>query len=114
MLDRCIGLSSYNVGARSAAIDTAGGMIVSAAFGSMFPDRWPYSYVDTAILSGSNLLWERLGFCHFALGGPLVNDVVALFNPVGGAGYGGLPFYYDPSAGGIRDARTSAVYTGCF
>ncbi|WP_333639399.1 hypothetical protein [Pyrobaculum aerophilum] len=40
--------------------------------------------------------------------------MVALFNPVGGAGYGGLPFYYDPSAGGIRDARTGTVYTGCF
>ncbi|MEM4896666.1 MAG: hypothetical protein QXT13_02185 [Pyrobaculum sp.] len=108
----CQSISSYNVGARSAAIDTAGGMVVSAAFRITYPLAWPYSYVDTAIISGTNLLWARLGYCHFSLGGPVVNDVVGLFNPVGKVGYGGLPFYYDPNAGGIRDARSGAVYTG--
>ncbi|AAL62818.1 hypothetical protein PAE0478 [Pyrobaculum aerophilum str. IM2] len=52
----------------------------------------------------------------FSVGGPLANRFTAVFNPVGRVGYGGLPFYYDPSVGGIRDGRTGAVLcvSSCF
>jgi hypothetical protein len=58
----------------------------------------------------------RLPPVVYSVGGPVANRFTALFNPVGGPGYGGLPFYYDPSAGGIRDARTGAVLctSSCF
>jgi hypothetical protein len=58
----------------------------------------------------------RLPPVVYSVGGPLANRFTALFNPVGRPGYGGLPFYYDPSAGGIRDARTGALLctSNCF
>jgi hypothetical protein len=46
------------------------------------------------------------------MGGPLANRVTGYFNPVNRVAPNGMPFYYDSSAGGIRDARTGQLYTG--
>jgi hypothetical protein len=45
-----------------------------------------------------------------SVGGPLANSLTRALNPPDRPGAGGLPFYFDTAAGGIRDARTGQVW----
>jgi len=76
------------------------------------------SFLDWELLGGGGI-WQIRYNASFLLpgvvvsvGGPLANGVTRMLNPPGGPGVDGLPFYYDPSVGGIRDARTGQVWTG--
>ncbi|MFZ8841348.1 MAG: hypothetical protein ACO2PM_20985 [Pyrobaculum sp.] len=68
--------------------------------------------MDSAVLTSEGINWNRLSVCNVSMGGPLVNRVTGYFNPVNRVAPNGMPFYYDTSAGGIRDARTGQLYTG--
>jgi uncharacterized protein (UPF0248 family) len=108
---RCDLQSSYVVGANAAVSDVVGAISAAA---EIRPAWWglPWSYLDRVVISGTSPNWGLLSRCVVSFGGPLVNAMTGLYNPVNKVGYGGLPFYYDTGAGGIRDARTGQVYTG--
>ncbi len=108
---RCDLQSSYVVGANAAVSDVVGAISATA---EIRPAWWglPWSYLDRVVVSGTSPNWNLLSRCVVSFGGPLVNAMTGLYNPVNKVGYGGLPFYYDTGAGGIRDARTGQVYTG--
>ncbi len=77
----------------------------------------PGSYIDTQIATwtGSAVAINYSladGRYIIAFGGPLVNYITYTYNPPNTIGYGGLPFFYNSTAGGIEDARTGQVYTG--
>jgi hypothetical protein len=115
----CRWLVSYNVGERAAAIDTIGALVAAGRLGvewrakARLPWSWlPWSYLDSAVLTSEGINWNRLSVCHVSMGGPLVNRVTEYFNPPDRVAPNGMPFYYDTSAGGIRDARTGQLYTG--
>jgi len=110
----CRGHVSYNVGERAAAIDTVGALAAASILGVEWRG-WaplPWSYLDSAVMTSSGVYWDRLSVCHVSMGGPLANRVTGYFNPVNRVAPNGMPFYYDTSAGGIRDARTGQLYTG--
>ncbi|MFZ8810085.1 MAG: hypothetical protein ACO2PN_18525 [Pyrobaculum sp.] len=110
----CQGHVSYNVGERAAAIDTIGALVVASRLGveRRAWARLPWSYLDSAVLTGEGINWYRLSLCHISMGGPLANRVTEYFNPPDRVAPNGMPFYYDSGAGGIRDARTGQLYTG--
>jgi len=110
----CQGHVSYNVGERAAAIDTIGALVAAGRLGVEWRAwaRLPWSYLDSAVLTSEGINWNRLSVCHVSMGGPSANRVTGYFNPVNRVAPNGMPFYYDSSAGGIRDARTGQLYTG--
>ncbi len=116
-LDRlwiCKSYVSYNVGERAAAIDTIGALVVASILGVEWHARarLPWSYLDSMVLTSNGIYWDRLSVCHVSMGGPLANRVTGYFNPPDRVAPNGMPFYYDTSAGGIRDARTGQLFTG--
>ncbi len=100
------------MGERGAAIDTIGAIVAASKLGVKSWASRPWSYLDSAVLTGSNIYWDRLSVCHVSMGGPLANRVTGYFNPPDRVAPNGMPFYYDTGAGGIRDARTGRLYTG--
>jgi hypothetical protein len=67
-------------------------------------------------LLDSEVVFDRLPPYVFSVGGPLANGFTRLYNPPDGSGFGGLPFYYSTSRGGIVDGRTGALLcvSNCF
>jgi len=67
-------------------------------------------------LLDSEVVFDRLPPYVFSVGGPLANSFTRLYNPPDGPGFGGLPFYYSTSRGGIVDGRTGALLctSNCF
>lgn len=71
--------------------------------------------VGAAMIGAGNAVldtWGVNGTYVFSVGGPFANSFTRRYNPPDRVGYGGLPFYYDTSAGGIRDARFGVLYRG--
>ena len=88
------------VGANAASIDAVGAAMAAGGLG----------------LLDSEVVFTGLPPYVFSVGGPLVNSFTRLYNPPNGQGFGGLPFYYSTSRGGIVDGRTGALLctSNCF
>ena len=88
------------VGAGAASIDAVGAAMAAGGFG----------------LLDSEVVFDRLPPYVFSVGGPLANSFTRLYNPPDRPGFGGLPFYYSTSRGGIVDGRTGALLctSNCF
>ncbi len=88
------------VGANAASIDAVGAAMAAGGLG----------------LLDSEVVFDRLPPYVFSVGGPLANSFTRLYNPPDGRGFGGLPFYYSISRGGIVDGRTGALLctSDCF
>jgi hypothetical protein len=88
------------VGANAASIDAVGAAISTGGLGLL----------DSEVAFGS------LPPYVFSVGGPLANSFTRLYNPPNAPGFGGLPFYYSTSRGGIVDGRTGALLctSSCF
>jgi M6 family metalloprotease-like protein len=88
------------VGANAASIDAVGAAMAAGGLGLL----------DSEVAFGS------LPPYVFSVGGPLANSFTRLYNPPNGPGFGGLPFYYNISRGGIMDGRTRALLctSNCF
>jgi hypothetical protein len=67
-------------------------------------------------LLDSEVVFGNLPPYVFSVGGPLANSFTRLYNPPDGPGFGGLPFYYSTSWGGIVDGRTGRLLctSNCF
>jgi len=88
------------VGADAASIDAVGAAMAAGGLG----------------LLDSEVVFGDLPPYVFSVGGPLANSFTRLYNPTDGLGFGGLPFYYSTSQGGIMDGRTGALLctSSCF
>jgi len=88
------------VGANAASIDAVGAAMAAGGLG----------------LLDSEVVFGDLPPYVFSVGGPLANSFTRLYNPPDGPGFGGLPFYYSISRGGIVDGRTGALLctSNCF
>jgi M6 family metalloprotease-like protein len=88
------------VGANAASIDAVGAAMAAGGLG----------------LLDSEVVFGELPPYVFSVGGPLANSFTRLYNPPDGLGFGGLPFYYSTSRGGIVDGRTGALLctSNCF
>ena len=88
------------VGANAASIDAVGAAMATGGLG----------------LLDSEVVFDKLPPYVFSVGGPLANGFTRLYNPPDGSGFGGLPFYYSTSRGGIVDGRTGALLcvSNCF
>jgi hypothetical protein len=88
------------VGADAASIDAVGAAMAAGGLG----------------LLDSEVVFGDLPPYVFSVGGPLANSFTRLYNPPDGLGFGGLPFYYNTSRGGIVDGRTGALLctSNCF
>ena len=88
------------VGANAASIDAVGAAMAAGGLG----------------LLDSEAVFDRLPPYVFSVGGPLANSFTRLYNPPDRPGFGGLPFYYSTSRGGIVDGRTGALLctSNCF
>ena len=88
------------VGANAASIDAVGAAMAAGGLG----------------LLDSEVVFDRLPPYVFSVGGPMVNSFTRLYNPPDRPGFGGLPFYYSISRGGIVDERTGALLctSNCF
>ncbi len=88
------------VGANAASIDAVGAAMATGGLGLL----------DSEVVFGS------LPPYVFSVGGPLANSFTRLYNPPDGLGFGGLPFYYSISRGGLVDGRTGALLctSNCF
>jgi hypothetical protein len=88
------------VGANAASIDAVGAAMATGGFG----------------LLDSEVVFDKLPPYVFSVGGPLANSFTRLYNPPDRPGFGGLPFYYSTSQGGIVDGRTGALLctSNCF
>jgi len=88
------------VGANAASIDAVGAAMVAGGLG----------------LLDSEVVFDKLPPYVFSVGGPLANSFTRLYNPLDRPGFGGLPFYYSTSRGGIVDGRTGALLctSNCF
>ena len=67
-------------------------------------------------LLDSEVVFDKLPPYVFLMGGSLANSFTRLYNPPDGPGFGGLPFYYSISRGGIVDGRIGALLctSNCF
>jgi hypothetical protein len=88
------------VGANAASIDAVGAAMATGGLG----------------LLDSEVVFDKLPPYVFSVGGPLANSFTRLYNPPDRPGFGGLPFYYSTSRGGIVDGRTGALLctSNCF
>jgi hypothetical protein len=88
------------VGAGAASIDAVGAAMAAGGLG----------------LLDSEVVFGDLPPYVFSVGGPMANSFTRLYNPPDGPGFGGLPFYYSISRGGIVDGRTGALLctSNCF
>jgi len=88
------------VGANAASIDAVGAAMATGGLG----------------LLDSEAVFDKLPPYVFSVGGPLANSFTRLYNPPDRPGFGGLPFYYSTSRGGIVDGRTGALLctSNCF
>jgi len=88
------------VGANAASIDAVGAAMAAGGLG----------------LLDSEVVFDRLPPYVFSVGGPLANSFTRLYNPPDRPGFGGLPFYYSTSRGGVVDGRTGALLctSNCF
>jgi hypothetical protein len=88
------------VGANAASIDAVGAAMAAGGLGLL----------DSEVVFGS------LPPYVFSVGGPLANSFTRLYNPPDRPGFGGLPFYYSTSRGGIMDGQTGALLctSNCF
>jgi hypothetical protein len=88
------------VGANAASIDAMGAAMAAGGLG----------------LLDSEVVFDKLPPYVFSVGGPLANSFTRLYNPPDRPGFGGLPFYYSTSRGGIVDGRTGALLctSNCF
>ena len=88
------------VGANAASIDAVGAAMATGGLG----------------LLDSEVVFDSLPPYVFSVGGPLANSFTRLYNPPNGPGFGGLPFYYSTSRGGVVDGRTGALLctSNCF
>jgi hypothetical protein len=93
------------VGADAASIDAVGAAMAAGGLGLL----------DSEVLSSLTPLYNLPPYV-FSVGGPLANSFTRLYNPPDGPGFGGLPFYYSTSLGGIVDGRTGALLctSNCF
>jgi len=93
-------VSAAVVGANAAPIDAVGAAMAAGGLG----------------LLDSEAVFDKLPPYVFSVGGPLVNSFTRLYNPPDRPGFGGLPFYYSTSRGGIVDGRTGALLctSNCF
>jgi len=93
------------VGADAASIDAVGAAMATGGLGLL----------DSEVLSSLTPLYDLPPYV-FSVGGPLANSFTRLYNPPDGLGFGGLPFYYSTSRGGIVDGRTGALLctSNCF
>jgi len=93
------------VGAGAASIDAVGAAMATGGLGLL----------DSEVLSSLTPLYDLPPYV-FSVGGPMANSFTRLYNPPDGPGFGGLPFYYSISRGGIVDGRTGALLctSNCF
>jgi len=93
------------VGANAASIDAVGAAMAAGGLGLL----------DSEVLSSLTPLYDLPPYV-FSVGGPLANSFTRLYNPPDGPGFGGLPFYYSTSRGGIVDGRTGDLLctSNCF
>ncbi|MFZ8808711.1 MAG: hypothetical protein ACO2PN_11490, partial [Pyrobaculum sp.] len=93
------------VGAGAASIDAVGAAMATGGLGLL----------DSEVLSSLTPLYDLPPYV-FSVGGPMANSFTRLYNPPDGPGFGGLPFYYSTSRGGIVDGRTGALLctSNCF
>lgn len=101
---------SFIVGQAAKPIDTIGAIYYSDFIS---PAWWaPSSLLDAWVVS-TTINWAKIpGRIAVSSGGPGPNLFTRVLNPPNSIGADNLPFYYDSNAGGIRDARTGALYTG--
>jgi hypothetical protein len=129
--------ATFVVGSRAAAIDSVAAVYARAAFSPTATFTLPvfqleisnnrmhfnplFAYLDdeqwlTQVryyedFAGARRLYPvRYPGVVVSVGGPLANSLTWALNPPDRPGAGGLPFYYDTAAGGIRDARTGLVW----
>jgi len=81
------------VGASAKSIDDVGGAMVAGGLGLLDS--------EVALNTAPPLV--------FSIGDPGANAFTRQFNPPDRLGYGGLPFYYSTSRGGIVDGRTGQL-----
>ena len=135
--------ATFVVGSRAAAIDSVAAVYARAAFSPTATFTLPvfqlnisnsrtlfnplFAYLDDEQWLTQMRYWHFPGL-HLqpifavqypgvvvSVGGPLANSFTRVLNPPDRPGAGGLPFYFDTAAGGIRDARTDQVWrsSGC-
>ncbi len=123
--------ATFVVGSRAAAIDSVAAVYARAAFSPTATYTLPggrllfnpiFAYLDSEQWLTQMRYWydRSLGQWQIfavqypgvvvSVGGPLVNSLTRALNPPDRLGAGGLPFYFDTAAWGIRDARTGQVW----
>ncbi len=130
--------ATFVVGSRAAAIDSVAAVYARIAFSPTATFTLPvfqlnisnsrmlsnplFAYLDDEQWLAQmrywyirSLRWWRIFAVQYpgvvvSVGGPLVNSLTRALNPPDRPGAGGLPFYFDTAAGGIRDARTGQVW----
>jgi len=79
-------------------------------FAFLDSERWFAQFRWSYVNRSYSLLPLQYPGVVVSVGGPGVNSLTYALNPPGRVGAGGLPFYFDPSVGGVRDARSGAVW----
>jgi len=130
--------ATFVVGSRAAAIDSVAAVYARTAFSPTATFTLPvfelgisnsrmhfnplFAYLDdeqwlAQMRYWYNRLLDRLQIFAVqypgvvvSVGGPLANSLTRALNPPDRLGAGGLPFYFDTAAWGIRDARTGQVW----
>ena len=108
-IDSVAAVYARSVFSPTATFTRPGRFMESPLFAYLDRERW-FAQVRWAYVGDSVYLPFQYPGVVVSVGGPFPNSLTGALNPPDRPGAGGLPFYFDTAAGGIRDARTGQVW----